>query len=204
MLDSYLTRVTGTDKFDSVSYGLAQKDGEVGLLFNLHEKGYAPPVLQPAFVVDGTQPDNVTFTMGGRFTMLDIAGYGSELRTDFRSRKQRTGLTSEFYKTFTHTSKWFYAPRVGVTDTALWIYSYGDPQADYRLKKTELGGDFGYAFNRFTEIRGGYELGHLDANLRFGTSQFPSVSGAVRYSELRFEPTTWTNRSFRAGVIWGS
>lgn len=64
MLDSYLTRVTGTGKFDSVTYGLTQKDDEVGLLFNLHEKSYAPPVLQPAFVVDGTQPDNVTFTLG--------------------------------------------------------------------------------------------------------------------------------------------
>ena len=88
VLEGDLTRLTGTGKFDSASYGLTQKDGELGLLVTVHEKTYAPPVLQPAFVVDGTQPDNVTFTMGGRLTFLDIAGYGSELRTDFACGKQ--------------------------------------------------------------------------------------------------------------------
>ncbi len=59
----------------------------LGLLVTVREKDYAPPVLQPAFGVNGAEPDNVTFTMGGRLTFLDIAGYGSELRTDFADRK---------------------------------------------------------------------------------------------------------------------
>ena len=83
-LDTYLTRLTGVGRFESASYGLTQNDGEVGLLVTVREKNYAPPVLQPAFGVDGAQPDNVTFAMGGRLTFLDVAGFGSELRTDFR------------------------------------------------------------------------------------------------------------------------
>lgn len=66
-------------RFESASYGLTQNDGEVGLLVTVREKNYAPPVLQLAADVNGTQPDNVTFTMGGRLTVLDIAEYGSEL-----------------------------------------------------------------------------------------------------------------------------
>ena len=184
-LNSHLTRLTGTGRFDSVSYGLTHNDGELGMLFTLHERTYAPPLLQPAFNVNGTQPDNVTFTLGGRLTLLDIAGYGSELRVDFAAGNNY-GISGEFYKRFTQTSKWFFAPRAGVTNTALWIYSYGDPQADYRLKEERVGGDVGYAFSRFSELRAGYEIGHLDASLKLGTPQFPSVEGRVGASRFQY------------------
>ena len=185
MVDSYLTRLTGTGKFDSVSYGLTQKDGEVGMLFDVHEKSYAPPVLQPFIEVNGTQPSNVTFTLGGRLTFLDVVGYGSELRTDF-AVGNNYGIASEFYKRFTPTTRWFFAPRASASDNALWIYSYGNPQADYRLTEENVGVDVGYSFNRFSELRAGYETGYLDARLKLGTPQFPSVSGRVDASRFLF------------------
>jgi NTE family protein len=184
-LDTYLTRLTGVGKFESASYGLTQNDGEVGLLVTIREKNYAPPVLQPAFDVNGTQPDNVTFTIGGRLTFLDIGGFGSELRTDF-ALGNTYGIATEFYKRFTQTSKWFFAPRVSASDAAQWFYSNGDPKADYRIGKAAFGVDLGYALNRFSEVRAGYEIGYLDARLRLGGLQFPSVKGEVAASRFRF------------------
>lgn len=184
-LDAYLTRLTGVGKFDSASYGLTQNDGQIGLLITVHEKNYAPPVLQPAFVVDGAEPDNVTFTLGGRLTFLDIAGYGSELRTDFQFGNTY-GIATEFYKRFSQTSRWFYAPRVSASDSAQWLYSHNDPQADYRIGKADLGVDIGYAVSRFSEVRAGYEIGYLDASLKLGTPQFSSVKGQVGASRFRF------------------
>ena len=64
--------------------------------------------------------------------------------------------------------------------------SHNDPKADYRLSKAEFGLDVGYALSRFSELRAGYELGYLNANLKLGTSQFPSVEGGVSDSRLRF------------------
>jgi NTE family protein len=185
VLDTYLNRLTGVGRFESASYGLTQNDREVGLLVTVREKNYAPPVLQPAFEVDGVQPDNVTFTLGGRLTFLDIAGYGSELRTDFQFGNTY-GIASEFYKRFTQTSKWFFAPRVSASDAAQRIYSNGDPKADYRLAKAEIGVDVGYALSRFSELRAGYEIGYLDARLKLGTPQFSSVQGGVGASRFRF------------------
>ncbi|MGO8984239.1 MAG: patatin-like phospholipase family protein [Terriglobales bacterium] len=184
-LDTYLTRLTGIGRFESASYGLTQEDGRLGLLVTVREKNYAPPVLQPAFVVDGEQPDNVTFTAGGRLTFLDIAGYGSELRTDF-SLGNTYGISTEFYKRFTQTTRWFFAPRVSANDTAQWIYSNGDPKADYRIGRLNAGLDFGYALSRFSEVRAGYEIGYLDARLKLGAQQFPSVKGQVEASRFRF------------------
>ncbi len=184
VLEGDLTRLTGTGKFDSASYGLTQKDDELGLLVEVHEKTYAPPVLQPVFVVDGTQPDNVTFTMGGRLTFLDIAGSGSELRADF-DVGDNYGIAGELYKRITPTSHWFVAPRASVYNNALWIYSYANPQADYRFSGETAGADVGYALSRFSEVRAGYEIGHLDASLKLGTPEFASVEGGVGDARLR-------------------
>jgi len=184
-LDAYLTRLTGVGRFDTASYGLTQNAGEVGLLITVHEKNYAPPVLQPALAVNGTEPDNVTFTMGGRLTFLDIAGYGSELRTDF-SFGNTYGISTEFYKRFSQTSRWFFAPRVGASDSAQWIFSHTNPQADYRIRQAEFGTDLGYAVSRFSEVRAGYEIGYLNANLKLGAPLFQSVKGQVGASRFRF------------------
>ena len=141
--------------------------------------------LQPAFAVNGTEPDNVTFAMGGRLTFLDIAGYGSELRTDF-SFGNTYGISTEFYKRFSQTSRWFFAPRVSASDAAQWIFSHSNPQADYRIGQVEFGTDLGYAVSRFSEVRAGYEIGYLDANLKIGTPLFQSVKGQVGASRFRF------------------
>ena len=185
VLDTYLTRLTGVGRFESTSYGLTQNDGEVGLLITVNEKNYAPPVLQLAADVNGTQPDNVTFGMGGRLTFLDIAGFGSELRTDF-AFGSTYGISTEFYKRFTQTSQWFYAPHVNASNSGDWFYSNGNPQADYRIGRAGVGGDIGYALDRFSEVRAGYEIGYLDASLKLGTPQFSSVKGGVGASRFRF------------------
>jgi NTE family protein len=185
LLDTYLTRLTGVGRFESASYGLTQNDGQVGLLITVREKNYAPPVLQPAFEVNGAQPENVTFTLGGRLTFLDIAGFGSELRADFQFGNTY-GIATEFYKRFSQTSRWFFAPRVSASNTAQWFYSNGDPKADYRIGRAGAGLDIGYGLSRFSEVRAGYEIGYLNARLKLGTTQFPSVEGRVGASRLRF------------------
>lgn len=185
VLDTYLTRLTGVGRFESASYGFTQNDGEVGLLVTVREKNYAPPLLQPVFGVDGSQPGNVTFVTGGRLTFLDIAGFGSELRTDF-AFGNTYGIDTELYKRFTETSRWFFAPRVSASNSAQWIYSYNDPKAEYRVGRAAGGVDIGYAVSRFSEVRAGYEIGYLDANLKLGTPQFQSVKGQVGDSRFRF------------------
>src|SRR4029077_129705 len=44
----------------------------------------------------------------------------------------------------------------------------------------------GYGFNRFSELRVGYEIGDLDARVRLGQAQFPNVAGRNGNTRLRF------------------
>jgi NTE family protein len=184
-LNQYLTRLTGGGKFDSADYALTQRDGEDGLLVTVHEKTYAPPTLQVAFSVDGSENDDVTYTLLTRLTLMDVAGYRSEWRTDVQFGNTY-GVASELYRPFTATSRWFVAPHADASNSSFKVFEKNDPQADYRLYRAHIGADVGYAANRFTELRAGYEVGYLDARLRLGTPEFAPIAGRVGDTKLHF------------------
>jgi len=182
-MDKLLTRLTGFGKFDWAGYQIASRDGQSGLVITVHEKNYAPPYLQLGFEVDGSESGDVNFTQAARLTVQDRLGYRSEWRTDLRFGNTY-GIASELYRPLTATSHWFVAPRGSASDTNFKIYRMNDPLAEYRVGRASIGADFGYGFDRFTEVRAGYEVGELDAKLRLGTAQFASVSG--RTGNFRF------------------
>jgi NTE family protein len=184
-LNRYLTRLTGIGKFDAADYALATRNGQDGLAITVHEKTNAPPILQIGFSVDGSENDDVTFTFLTRLTLMDVAGYRSEWRTDVQFGNTY-GAASELYRPFTAASRWFVAPRADASSTSFKVFQKNDPIADYRLYRAHIGADVGYGFNRFTEFRAGYELGYLDAHLRLGTPRFASVAGRVGDARLHF------------------
>jgi NTE family protein len=184
-LESLLTRLTGTGRYDTAGYQITQKNGQDGLLVTMHEKLYAPPTLQLGFEVDGSESNDVDFTLATRLTFLDLAGYRSEWRTDFIFGNTY-GIQSELYRPFSPASRWFFSPHAGASSSAFKIYRKSDPLAEYRLNGAQIGGDIGYGFNRFSEVRLGYEVGFLDARLRLGTAEFSSLNGRTGATHLRW------------------
>lgn len=184
-LDQRLTRLTGLGRYDTAGFRYIERDGQVGLQVIVSEKNYAPPTLQPGFEVDGSASEEVGFTMGARLTFLDVAGFRSEWRTDILFGNTY-GLHSELYRPITPLSKWFIAPD-GVASTRVFkIYDKGNPLADYKMGQADIGLDVGYAFNRFSELRFGYEVGYLDADLRLGTPVFNPVVGRVGAAKMHY------------------
>jgi NTE family protein len=184
-LEDRLTRMTGTGVYDGVGYRISHENGKDGLLLKVQEKPYAPPLIQPAFQVDGSESDDVTYTLGARLTLVDVAGYRSEWRTDALFGGAY-GVASELFKPFTAASNWFVAPHGDVSDSSFKVYYKSHPRANYRLDRANIGFDLGYGFNRFSEFRAGYEVGYLNADLRLGTPSFPSVSGRVGAMHARY------------------
>ena len=184
-LDEVLTRLTGVGRYDSAGYRLIDKNGQTGLLIQVVEKNYAPPMLQTAFEVDGSQSGNVDFTMGTRFTFMDVAGFRSEWRTDVLLGNTY-GIRTELFRPFRAESRWFFAPHADASDTTFQIYAKNDPLADYRIYRINIGGDLGYSFGRFSELRVGYEIGSLNTKLRLGSPEIPSVEGRVGQTHLHY------------------
>src|SRR5713226_2287933 len=184
-LDEVLTRLTGVGRYDSAGYRLIEKNGQTGLLVQVVEKNYAPPMFQTAFEVDGSQSGNVDFTAGTRFTFMDVAGFRSEWRTDVLLGNTY-GIQTELFRPFRAESRWFFAPHADASDTTFQIYAKNDPRADYRIYRINIGGDVGYSFGRFSELRVGYEVGSLNTKLRLGSPEIPSVEGRVGQTRLRY------------------
>jgi len=175
-LDRDLTRLTGIGKFSRVGYRVVRENGREGLLITVEENGYAPPMLQPGFELDGSDVGSVGFTVGARFTAMDLGGYRSEWRTDV-SFGSVYGIRSEYYRPLTASSKWFAAPEVVATSSSLRIEGRTDPLAEYRVRYAGAGADLGYGFSRFVQARLGYEVGFLDTSLRLGA---PVLGGDTR------------------------
>jgi NTE family protein len=184
-LDGLLTRLTGIGKFDSLGFREVYDGARTGLLIEVHEKSYAPPLLQFASEVDGSETADVTFTQAARLTMMDVAGYRSEWRTDLRFGNTY-GISSELYKPLTSFSNFFIAPHASENYTQFKVYRRYDPLVDYGRNTANIGLDLGYGLNRFSEIRVGYEIGALDERLRLGVAQFPSISGRTGNAKLHF------------------
>jgi NTE family protein len=184
-LDGLLTRLTGIGKFDAIGYGEIKDGTRTGLLIQVHEKSYAPPLLQFASEVDGSETADVSFTQAARLTLMDVAGYRSEWRTDLLFGNTY-GISSELYKPLTSFSNFFVAPRISENYTQFKIYRRYDPLVDYGRNVANIGLDLGYQFSRFSEIRFGYEVGALDERLRLGVPQFPSISGRIGDAKLHF------------------
>jgi NTE family protein len=184
-LEQDINVVSGGGRYSSLSYHLGESAGKPGLIVEPNEKEHGPPFLNVGFLIDGGDLDNVKFTSNARITAMDIGGFGSEWRTDV-SLGATWGLTSEYYRPFSR-SKWFVAPRIGATSNQFTIYRHSDRLADYRIRQAGGALDLGYAIDRFSELRVGYEAAYLQSSLQIGEPVLPTFSGRLGVASIRYD-----------------
>jgi NTE family protein len=184
-LEHDINVISGIGRFSSFSYGMAESDGKRGLEVAATEKPYGPPFLNLGFIVDGGDLDNVQFTANARITAMDVGGFRSEWRTDI-SAGSTWGLSSEYYRPLSATSQWFVSPRVVAISNPFDLYDRSTRLAEYRIRQAGSGFDLGYAIDRFSELRLGYDVGYLETSLRVGDPVLPSPSGRVGVTSIRY------------------
>ncbi len=81
-LKQRILELNGRGHFSSISYELTRRDGQQGLQMSTTEKTYAPPLVQPLILINGSSYNNAQFNIGARITFLDFGGFRSELRND--------------------------------------------------------------------------------------------------------------------------
>jgi len=185
-LERDINLISGLGRFYGFSYGMTEHDGRKGLFLRGNEKEYAPPLLNFGVLVDGSDTDNVRFTMNARVTAMDLGGFRSEWRTDF-SVGSTWGLSTEYYRPLSSTSNWFVASRALATSAPFDLYNHATHIAEYTRRQIGGGLDFGYGIDRFSEIRLGYDAGYLRASLRVGDhSVLPTPYGRLGTTSIRY------------------
>ena len=191
-LERDLDVIAGSQRFSSLSYRQTEVGGQAGLSIYADRRENAPPFVKIGFSIDGADPDNVLFTMFTRITVMDKFGYGSEWRTDV-SIGSNWGLTSELYKPLSPTTGWFIAPKVYLLNQPFNLYNRGKQIADYRLYQYGGAFDFGYAIDRFSQLRFGYDSAYFSSALRVGAPTLPIPKGRIGESSLRYNLDTRDN-----------
>jgi NTE family protein len=182
--------IVGMGRFSTSTYSMVEKNGEQGLQVQVEQKSYAPPIVRPLILIDGSEYNNVLFSIGARITFLDFGSYRSELRNDVILGSQYE-LASEYYHPLTTTSNWFIAPRFGLNSQQLNVYSGNTLQASYRLRQALGGLDTGYGFGRIAEFRLGYEGGYEKVSPEVGNvSTLPTTSGTTGDARIQFQLNT--------------
>jgi NTE family protein len=184
-LNDGAVRVTGIGRFSKIDYQVVHRDGKPGLLVKAEEKEYAPPTVLPGLVIDGSDLNNVRFTVGARVTFLDVGSYRSEIRTEVRLGGVYSGLI-EYYRPFTPRSRWFVAPYAVASDSPTSLYSRGDRIAEYRSRDLGGGIDIGITPNRFSEFRAGYRINSLSLVRKIGDPNLPRLNGTAAATSLRY------------------
>ncbi len=185
--------IVGQGRFSTSTYSMVERNGEQGLQVQTEQKSYAPPIVRPLILIDGSDYNNVLFSIGTRITFLDVGSYRSELRTDVVLGSQYL-LSGEYYHPLTTTSNWFISPRLGGNSQQFNIYSGNTLDASYRVRQVLGGMDVGYAFGRTGEFRLGYEGGYEEASPEIGkVATVPTTSGATGDTRIQYQLTTLDN-----------
>jgi NTE family protein len=186
LLEEKLKVLAATGRFASMDYSIAEVDRRLGLRINAAEKEYAPPTVNPIISIDGSQYNNVLFSAGARLTFLDVGKPGAELRSDIVAGSTYQ-LSAEYFRPLSHSSHWFIAPQANVGSLPLNLYDRNTQVAGYRLSQVNGGFDLGYMFNRFSELRVGYEIAWQSYAPNIGNPNLlPSVSGRQGLSRIRY------------------
>jgi len=184
-LEEDITLISGGGRFTRFSYGMIEAQNRPGIEIRAEEKGYAPPLVNVGFLVDGFDLANVRWTTTARITALDVGGFRSEWRTDV-SLGSTWGISTEYYRPVSPTSKWFVAPRLFATNVPFDLYNRSTQVAQYRIRRYGGGADVGFAIDRFSELRLGYEVGYFNSSLSVGSPVLPAPNSRTGVTSITF------------------
>ncbi len=176
--------VTGTDRYEFLSYRLQETPEGLALAVNARQKSYGPPFLALGLELNNVTSSAFAVNLGSRITAYDTFGKGSEIRTDFVIGT-RQGLGLEIYKPLGRTPV-FVAPRGYVTRSPYNLYDEARQIAEYRVTRAGGGIDLGIAMGRSAELRAGVDVARTRARLRVGTVDQPEVKGSEQLARLAF------------------
>jgi NTE family protein len=186
-VETDLTELTGTKRFESLGYELTNKNGKDGLLIRVYdslERTAGKTDLDVGLEVNNSESDTTNFNARGRLTFYDVGGFGSEWRNDF-SIGSRTLLASEYFRPVGE-SRFFIAPNALFQNRKVGFYQDGERLAEFSFKTANVGLDFGYSINPKSEVRLGYKIGYQSVSRRIGDPLLPELSGLSNALSLEY------------------
>ena len=181
--DRILT-VTGTDRYEYLTYRPILQEGRTGLDVRARTKFYGPPFLQISPELSNVDSSSFAVNLAGRVTAYDWVGLGSEVRID-GVLGTRQGIGLEVWRPLGE-SPIFVAPRVYFVRNGRNGYLDERFVAEYRVKRFGGGVDLGVNAGRRAEFRVGVDTADVRGRVRIGSPLLPEVSGPETFASMQF------------------
>jgi NTE family protein len=193
-INEQLTEITGLGRFSRAGFQLIHKDGKPGLLIRADQKDYGSPIVKPLVLLDGSDYNNVRLSVGARLTFFDLGAFGAEWRNDVVVGSDY-GIASEYYRPLDRPGHFFIAPRLFANSTPFDLYDGDKRVAAYRQRNLGGGFDAGIAFDRYSELRVGYQLENFRLTRNIGAPEFPDVGGRQGFARVQYRVDRTDDRS---------
>jgi NTE family protein len=176
--------ITGTDRFEYLTYSLTDTPKPTGLDIGVRPKSYGPPFLMVGLDLNNIDSTNFAFNLSARMLHYGLFGKDSETRVEgILGTHQR--FAAEFLKPLFGTDI-FIAPRAYFDRQGRNVYVDNDLAAEYRIKRTGAGIDIGKSFGRKAEVRLGYDDVNIRGRRRIGSPDLPEAEGRESFASLNF------------------
>jgi NTE family protein len=185
-LNRQMADLQSTGLYAGVTYGLQNRDGEVGLVVEPLLKQYGPPFLNVAFTISSNDSNDIQFGLDGRLTFVNIAGAGSELRIDL-GIGQFAGITAELYEPIKRGSRFFVAPRAYTTQSSAAVYFGTQQLAQYHEIHRGVGADIGFIFDSRDQLRIGEDYQQYENNQVVGSPLSQQFNFTPAITSIRFD-----------------
>jgi NTE family protein len=184
-VEDSLLRISGTDRYEVISYTLRAGEKGPDLVVRITPKSYGPPFLLPALDIQNIDSTSFAVSLRVRLVAHDVLLPDSEVRLDGGIGTNQTAAL-EYYKLIGGAG-FFVAPRAYFLRSSLNGYNDdGELLAEYREKRTGAGFDVGYTTGLRSEVRLGYDVADVRVRLRVGTPALPEATGQDRFATLRW------------------
>jgi NTE family protein len=178
-------------------------DGEYGLALTTRRNSWGPNYLRFGLQLQNDFEGNSSFNAAMRGTLAEITRYGGEWVWDLQVG-ETPRVATEVYLPVGYRSRWFVAPHGEFLIRTLPIIAENDRiLAEYRVRTTDFGVDFGRELGNYGEIRVGWGRSFGQSTVRVGDPILPTSEFDSRkfFGEFRYDTVDDVNFPRRGGTF---
>jgi NTE family protein len=184
VLDADMRRLYGTGDFEHVNYRILDEPGKRVLAVEAVEKAWGPDYLRLGMGLSSDFSGETHLALLATHRMTWLNRWGAELRTDAQVGFNNS-LGMEFYQPLEAAGTYFIAPRIGIANDKRNVYSGSDRVAVYQINSRVAGIDVGRNFDKYGELRLGFEGGQVKPRLDTGLSTLDPGDVSFNHGALR-------------------
>ena len=197
-------RIYGRGDFESVNYSIERGSGGPSLVFNVTEKSTGPDYLRFGLNLASDFRGEASFGALAQYRRTWLNKLGAEWLVEAQIGQNKY-LFTELYQPVEARGRFFVAPYAITGETKQGLFVGDDRVAEYRVRESRAGLDFGTVLGQWGELRFGPVWRRVDAEVDTGSPALPDVKANASGVRLRLVgdrlDTAWFPRSGDRAVL---